>query len=388
MSATSLGAAGPASADAIAAKRRQAARLADAIDALGEQESILDEDFNSATIELARLRHEVARAKAAVRSSEGKLSRTQERARARALRAYTDPTGSLSITTGAEDLGQAEHRRVLRSIASGEDASVLEDMRADRQDVSTRQKAVLRAQAAEGRVSKGLAAKRTETAALLRREQKLLDQTKGELGALIAAEEKRRAAAEAARAKAELVRRQAAALAAYEKAAAKAARDAASQSARDKLRRGAQPFDPRKSAARAGAAAAAGSDPLALPDVGNEPPVTPGAATAIAFARTQLGKPYQWGAAGPNAYDCSGLLLQAWRSAGRSLPHSSRALYAMTSHIPVSAVRPGDLVFYGQPIHHVGMYVGNGEMIESPRTGLTVRISSIFHRNLVGVGRL
>ena len=386
VSASSLTIAAPAHADAITAKRRQAARLADSIDALGERISILAEDYNSATVRLAQLRQAITKAKKGTVLADTQLSAVEQRVRARAVREYVDPVTGLSdaATTDLSEAGQIEagQRAVLRSIATGNDDAVLEDLRAAREDLTIRKRAVVRAEAAEGAVSKTLAQRRGETEGLLVRQRKLLDQTKGELGKLIVEEERRRSEAEARRVKAELSRRQAAAFAAFQKALA--------QAAKDRARNGAirAPFDPRAARQAAAQAAGTGNNPLVIPDLGNDPPATRGAATAIAFARTQLGKPYQWGGAGPNSYDCSGLLLVAWRAAGRSVPHSSRALWSMTTHVPASTVRPGDLVFYGSPIHHVGMYVGNGQMIESPRTGLNVRISSIFRRGLVGVGRL
>ncbi|MFV0459724.1 MAG: NlpC/P60 family protein [Actinomycetales bacterium] len=99
---------------------------------------------------------------------------------------------------------------------------------------------------------------------------------------------------------------------------------------------------------------------------------------AVDWARTQIGKPYQWGATGPNSYDCSGLTGAAWRRAGVSLPRVSRDQYRAATKISYSDLRPGDLVFYGDgtnasSIHHVAMYSGNGRMIEAPRTGLNVR---------------
>ena len=379
--AASLSAATPANADGIASKRRQAARLADSIDALGERISILDEDYNSATVRLAHLELQAGNAAKGTVNAERRLNDVESRLRVRSVREYISPSSNLAEGVSG-DLNDAGTRDVLRSIATNNDDAVLEDLRAAREDLMIRKRSVVNARSEARALSVTLAVRRRESEALLVKQERLLDQTKGELGRLIVVEEKRRAEAEARRAKAELTRRQAAARKAYQQAVAESAKERASAAARRAR------FDPQAQAKITASVAAAGHDSLVIPDTGNEPPAARGAAAAIAFARTQLGKPYRWGGAGPNSYDCSGLLLVAWRAAGRSLPHSSRALWAMTSHVPVSAVRPGDLVFYGSPIHHVGMYVGNGQMIESPRTGLQVRISSIFRRNMVGVGRL
>ncbi|MBW8827813.1 MAG: C40 family peptidase, partial [Acidobacteria bacterium] len=102
------------------------------------------------------------------------------------------------------------------------------------------------------------------------------------------------------------------------------------------------------------------------------------ASRAVAEARRMLGKRYQWAAAGPNRFDCSGLTMWAWRAAGVALAHYSGAQYGATVHIPLDELRPGDLVFFHRRISHVGIYVGGGRMIHAPRTGDVVRYASIF----------
>jgi cell wall-associated NlpC family hydrolase len=118
-----------------------------------------------------------------------------------------------------------------------------------------------------------------------------------------------------------------------------------------------------------------------------------GAAAAIAFARAQIGKPYQWAADGPDSYDCSGLTMRAWQAGGVYLGHFTGAQYDQARKISMSAIRPGDLIFFGsQPgnpasIYHVGLYIGGGQMIEAPYTGENVRISSIWRDSLFGAAR-
>jgi cell wall-associated NlpC family hydrolase len=101
------------------------------------------------------------------------------------------------------------------------------------------------------------------------------------------------------------------------------------------------------------------------------------ARVALDFAYAQLGKPYRFAAAGPHAYDCSGLTMAAWASAGVRMAHGARAQYAAFRKVPFSDLRPGDLVFYGRPIHHVAMAVGNGRVIHAPQAGDVVRIVSL-----------
>ena len=104
----------------------------------------------------------------------------------------------------------------------------------------------------------------------------------------------------------------------------------------------------------------------------------------MAFAEAQLGDPYVWAAAGPDAWDCSGLTMAAWASAGVSLAHYAEAQYYESTPVSVSQLQPGDLVFWsynGAPsgIHHVAMYIGNGMIIHAPRTGRNVEIDSMYY---------
>ncbi len=109
---------------------------------------------------------------------------------------------------------------------------------------------------------------------------------------------------------------------------------------------------------------------------------TPAAAAAIAFARAQLGRPYEWGGTGPGAYDCSGLVMMAYRAAGIGIARTSQAQWASEQQVPASQVQPGDLVFFAgadgttTSPGHVGLVIGNGQMIEAYATGFPIRISA------------
>jgi cell wall-associated NlpC family hydrolase len=115
---------------------------------------------------------------------------------------------------------------------------------------------------------------------------------------------------------------------------------------------------------------------------------------AADWALTQLGKPYQWGAAGPGSYDCSGLALQAWARAGVRLLHWTGFQWVSGPHVPLAGLRRGDLVFYAfniadpATVHHVGIYIGHGLMVDAPFTGSFVRIDSIYaFPGLIGATR-
>ena len=111
------------------------------------------------------------------------------------------------------------------------------------------------------------------------------------------------------------------------------------------------------------------------------------ASAALAYAMAQVGDSYSYGAAGPSAFDCSGLTMMAWAQAGVGLPHSSGAQYGSGPHVAASELRPGDLVFYYSPISHVGMYIGNGLIVHAANPGAGVRVSELYSMPYVGAVR-
>jgi cell wall-associated NlpC family hydrolase len=103
------------------------------------------------------------------------------------------------------------------------------------------------------------------------------------------------------------------------------------------------------------------------------------AAKALAFARAQIGKPYVWGATGPDSYDCSGLTQAAWKAAGVDLPRVTYDQVDAGTTVSLADAQPGDLVFFYDDISHVGLYIGNGMMIHAPKPGAYVREESIYY---------
>ena len=116
------------------------------------------------------------------------------------------------------------------------------------------------------------------------------------------------------------------------------------------------------------------------------------AGVALRFAVQQIGDSYVWGAAGPIRWDCSGLTMRSFQQAGVRLPHSSRAQYSYGRSIPRSNLQPGDLVFFGSPISHVGIYIGKNKMVHAPRPGARVQIAEFGNyfgrKKYVGARRL
>jgi len=111
------------------------------------------------------------------------------------------------------------------------------------------------------------------------------------------------------------------------------------------------------------------------------------AAAAVSYAMAQVGDAYVYGAAGPDAFDCSGLTMMAWAAAGVSLPHSSSAQYASGSQVAASDLQLGDLVFYYSPISHVGMYIGNGMIVHAANPSTGVNVAGLYSMPYTGAVR-
>lgn len=220
--------------------------------------------------------------------------------------------------------------------------------------------------------------------ALARKRQAALE----EIARLRAEEQARQEALAAARAQAREERRaqreearQEEARREAERKAAEAAAAAAAKEAADRKARAEQPGP-------AAPAPQPGPAPAPPPPPAPEPPPAPsprgGVAGVLDFARAQVGEPYQWGAAGPDSWDCSGLTMRAWETAGVSLPHYSVAQYYAGTPISAGELRPGDLVFWSASsspdgIHHVALYLGDGMIVHAPRTGRDVTVDSMYY---------
>jgi len=111
-------------------------------------------------------------------------------------------------------------------------------------------------------------------------------------------------------------------------------------------------------------------------------------ATALRAALGRRGYPYVWGAAGPDAFDCSGLVVWAFAQEGISLPHYTGSLWNSGMHVSRADLQPGDLVFFFADISHVGMYIGNGLMVDAPSTGQLVQVQPVFWNAYVGAVRI
>jgi cell wall-associated NlpC family hydrolase len=126
---------------------------------------------------------------------------------------------------------------------------------------------------------------------------------------------------------------------------------------------------------------------------GTYPPVVlPLASTvelvALRAALTKVGRPYVWGAAGPDYFDCSGLVVWAYATEGISLPHYTGYLWNSGMHVSQADLEPGDLIFFGADLGHVAFYLGNGMMLDAPSTGLLVRVEPVWWSSYAGAVRI
>jgi len=111
------------------------------------------------------------------------------------------------------------------------------------------------------------------------------------------------------------------------------------------------------------------------------------AGAAVSYAMSQVGDAYVYGAAGPSSYDCSGLTMMAWAQAGVSLPHSSSGQMGSGPSVSSDALQPGDLVFYYSPVSHVGIYIGNGQIVHAANPSTGVEVAGVFSMPFSGAVR-
>ncbi|HEY3831695.1 MAG TPA: NlpC/P60 family protein [Acidimicrobiia bacterium] len=321
--------------------RQQAQQILNQINANGNRISVLDEQINEADARLSSLHAQIHRTEQQIASAQHTIGSLHGAVVARAAALYEGAGGSTDASQSASSVQQQGAMSVYSQAAAAQDQQRIDKYRNAR-DARTKAKAALdTAEKAESNQLNSLQSQRHQMVSLNSHEQSLLHQKNAEL-------------------QTEVVREQNDAL--------KAARAEAASKAR---------------------AASAGTidSSIGTAPTGPAPPPSEGAATAVYWARQELGKPYQYGAAGPGTFDCSGLTMFAWSHAGVGMGHNAAGQYSEFPHVAIGDVQPGDLVFFGSPIHHVGIVVGGGQMIEAPETGYDVRYASYFRPDLVGAAR-
>jgi cell wall-associated NlpC family hydrolase len=310
-------------------KKAQAAAIQDQIDENGRRISALAEEYNAAQLRLDEAEQAIAEAQAHIEAARAEVDRIKHLVELRAASVYRRTLQGKSLNE--LDFTDARHLLTRQHYAAAQadrDASLLDQLAKAEEDLARQKDDAEQARSQAAAEQDRIRASRADLEAANAEQQRILEQVKGELERLVQEEARRRAEEEAARAR-----------------------------------------------ARYGSSGGDGN-PEMFP---NLPPPGPAAAAAIDFARAQLGKPYVYAAAGPNAFDCSGLTMAAYGAAGISMPHYSGAQYSSLPHVRLDSMLPGDLVFWGPGgSQHVGLYVGNGLMIHAPHTGDVVRIAPVY----------
>ncbi len=379
-----------ASADQISDLQAQANALATKIQSLGVQEEALSEQYDGDQLTVQTLEAKVAQAAQQVAQAGAHASQTRTALEADAIDAYVHG-GANPLTTSNNALNSATNSLLraeyVNSLATNQTDAIDQFHLAALQDQAAKANLQQQTSAAQAAVQQVAQARQAVSAAQVQF-QSALNQDRGRIAVLVAqrqaAEEAAAAAAARARLAAQQAAQQAAARAAAQQAAqaAAAARQAAttattgapSNSSGTQLASNTAPAPSPSTAAPAPAPAPAA--PSLQPSA--PPPVYSGASGAVAAAESRVGDAYVWGAAGPSSFDCSGLVMWAYAQVGISLPHFSGAQYADTTHIPMSELEPGDLVFFGDPGQHVAMYIGNGQIVEAADPAIGVHITALY----------
>jgi peptidoglycan DL-endopeptidase CwlO len=356
--------AGRAHGDPIDDKRAEAQALQQEIDANGAQLDALSERYNGAQYRLEQAQAAAAEAQQKLDATAAEVARLRTLVNQRGAELYRGagqgPT-SLDVSSANSLISSSKYGE----LAAKHDTKLLDELRRAERTLRDQQAEAEQAQADAQDEQRAIAKAQAGVEAANAKQEQLLAQVNGEIAQLVAEEQARKEAAE---------------LAAAQQRYAAAAANAPTTSGAAPTTSGAAPTTSgaAPSTGRSGTSGTTSGGGRPAPSA-NVPVNGGGASTAIAYARSQLGKPYCYAGAGPACFDCSGLTMRAWGAAGVSMPHYSGAQYSMFPHVPLSAMQPGDLVFWGPGgSDHVGLYIGGGQMIAAPHTGDVVKIQAVY----------
>jgi peptidoglycan DL-endopeptidase CwlO len=353
----------PSGADQLSSDKAEAAAVTSKLQAIQSQEQSLTGQVQAAEYHLSQLQGQIAANQAQVTKDQTEVTKDQGQLRTQAISDYTSSGTSNQVTQMfGSNPNTSGIRSEYSSIATGNVTTTIDNLHTAQAQLQATQ-AVLQSQQSAATTTRNTLQSSESSA------QQLDAQYKSTLNSVNA------------KIQADVVAQQQAAAAAA-KAAAAAAFNAKVASAQ-KAQVAAQTVSQTNHGGSGGSAATA--VPTSPP-----PPVPAGIGGAIAAAEGELGVPYVWGGSSPSGFDCSGLVMWSFARAGISLPRTSGAQYAATTHIPLADIAPGDLLFYGPGgSEHVAMYIGGGTMIEAPFTGANVRETGVrTSGDFVGVGRV
>lgn len=337
----------PAVATQLSDKRAQAAAIQAQVDALDTKVSIADEAYNVARDKYDTLTAEVGAAERRIARLKAQSDAAHATLALRADQMYRDGGDLGFVAALLSTRTFAEFESVLQALTdiAGQDAATLDLLARTQAEMRVTRQKLVAAQSHASEQKTAMSANLKNVQGQLAARNRVLAATSADIKQLLADAQARRDAAARAKHLAFLARQRA--------------------------------------AARASSGSSSGGSSSGSGGSGSyhAPAGSSHGAAAVRYAEQALGRPYRWGAAGPGSFDCSGLTMWAYRRAGVSLPHSSGSQIGHGSRVSRSDLQPGDLVFFGSPIHHVGMYVGGGDFIEAPHTGAVVRFASLSGRS-------
>ncbi|MHB1533005.1 MAG: C40 family peptidase [Acidimicrobiales bacterium] len=388
----------PASAGSVGADQAEAARLATQIQYQGLQLNRLAEQADAAQLRAQQVTSQLAATRTEMAQIDRRVATARAVLREEAVAAYVGEDAPLTPTAASQRAGEDPSLTTsYAEIVAGEQRHSISDLRRllGQQGTAARrlgaEQASARLSAAQLKVDQQAAQTASQA------EQSTLAGVNGQIRSLVAAAQAARTQAEALQVRANLAQ-QGAGLAAGAVVgpptpAPASAHPATAPAVQNQPATGSPlrpapvtPLPPTTTAP----GAAFPSNPIPNTGPAGAPPQASGASVAIAYAYAQLGKPYQWGGAGPSSFDCSGLVMMAWGAAGVSFPHLAQDQYDLSRRVALDQMVPGDLVFFGTPedVYHVGIYLGGGEMIDAPSAGHVVRVEGIYWSDLLGGGRV
>ena len=349
----------------LASEQQHAAELEAQIEANGTRVSILDEQYTKAQLAIQNATEQINADEAALAAKQKQTDSVRAQLQERAAELYMgagnpSPLASLDVT----DTRELGSRTAYAGAAADKDRQLLDDVQVAVEELGVQEAALKKAREAAQQESEKLASMRDEITQATSEQQALLAQVNGRIASLVDEIRAEKAREEEAAARAQM-----------EAAAAARAAQAAQAAQTDN-----SSSDNGGSSSSGGGSTDLGSDP-------NLPAPSDQAQVAVDTAKAQLGKPYVYAGSGPDVFDCSGLTQYAWAAAGVSISHNAEAQYNELPHVAQSELQPGDLVFFGSPIHHVGLFVGGGTMIEAPYTGVNVRYHTIYRSDYAGGAR-
>jgi len=354
---------------AITAAKQEAAALEARIDELNEQLGAAVEDYNYATEKLSQTQAAIKDKQAKLAQAEADLGVLQAQLTERVVGIYKQGhLGMLDTLVGASSFSDLINRLNLLERVSAQDTEMLDQVATYGDRVSNRQSELAQQLEEEKVLLAGAESARAKVEETLAANQEALKGKEAQIAQLQKEEAERQArlAAEA-RAKAEAARK---AEEARKAAAAAAARQAAAAAGSSSSR-----------SSSSGSSGGSSSVNVSVPDSASTSDV-------VSIAMQYLGSRYVWAGASPDGFDCSGFTMYVYRKVGISLPHSSRMQYGVGRAISQSELRPGDLVFFYNPIHHVAIYIGDGKMIHAAGVGKGVRIDSVYRNSYYGACRI